>query len=67
MFDSSQDLSMHLVYLQKLPVGGNKGLDEQETRGSIGSPYMDKGRPRAFSKKSLWKNLGNCLVWAETS
>ena len=31
MFDNSQDLSLHLVYLQKLPVGVDEGLDEQET------------------------------------
>ena len=31
MYYNSQDLSLHLVYLQKLPVGGYQGLDEQET------------------------------------
>jgi len=31
MFDNSQDLSLHLVHLQKLPVGVDEGLDKQET------------------------------------
>jgi hypothetical protein len=35
MFDKSQDLSLHLVYLQKLPVGGDQGLDEQETQEAL--------------------------------
>jgi hypothetical protein len=35
MFDNPQDLSLHLVYLQKLPVGGDQGLDEQETREAL--------------------------------
>jgi hypothetical protein len=47
-------------YMCKGCQGSNQGLNEQETR-SIGSPYVDKGRLRAFSKNPSAKKAGKLL------
>jgi hypothetical protein len=39
----------------------------RENMSSIGSPFKDKGRRRAFSKDSLLKQLENYSTLAETS
>ena len=61
-----QDLHLPLAYLQRLPgvwsVAGWAG----KTR-SIGSPFMERGRFRAFLKDPLLKELGNCSALAWTS
>jgi hypothetical protein len=41
--------------------GSDQGLDKQETLRSIGIPFMDKGRLRAFLKASLLNIAGELL------
>jgi hypothetical protein len=54
---SKRFVSLHLVYLQRLP-GGWWGTGRVGNTRSIGSPYMDKSRLRAFLKTPSARKAG---------
>jgi hypothetical protein len=51
-----------LVYLQRLPWGGDQALDNGQIGNmrSNSSPYVGKGKLRIFFKNLLQKGLGTC-------
>jgi len=53
----SQNLSLHWVYLRRLP-GGWSWTGQAGNLRSIGSPYVDKGKLRAFLKPICGKSWG---------
>lgn len=57
-----QDLHLPLAYLQRLP--GEWSGAGRAGKTSIGNPFVEKDRLRAFLKDPLLKELGNCSAWA---
>jgi len=53
-----------LIYQKRLS-GSNTGLDKKHRK--TGSPFIDKGRLRAFSKGSLLQKLGNYSASTKSS